>query len=299
MKVILISNNGKKHYKFSFGKWMYIVLFAVTFVLTVYFIGHYDQFFNRNALTSGDVKIINRFDSYLRRLATLEAQIQRLNALGARIAKKNNIDTDSFLLKKDPARGGAVDFRISEEVTILAEKDLIKSIKEAENVLIEKERIFKYYRDAKIIKKKKEHLHASSSIYDSPVKIGYISSSYGSRRDPINGRHRFHKGVDIAARTGTPINTIASGFVSFTGWKGGYGKVIEIIHSNTLKSRYAHLSKISVHKGQVVRKGDFIAKMGATGRVTGPHLHLEVWKNHKAINPNVYLKEALNNIKSR
>ncbi len=127
----------------------------------------------------------------------------------------------------------------------------------------------------------------------SPVDRGYISSNYGMRVDPINGKHRYHKGIDIAGVEGTEINTIASGFVTFVGRKGGYGNVVEIHHSNTLKSRYAHLNDTLVEKGTVVRKGEIVATMGSTGRVTGPHLHLEVWKNGTAKNPKDYLDLAL------
>ncbi len=299
MKFIFISDNGKHHYKLNINKWALIALAIVMLVLMTVLLLN-PKLFNRNALSQGETEIIERFDSYLKRLATLEAQIQRLNALGARIAEKNNINIDSFSLEKAPARGGMLE-KNDHDMAIIKEQDLLDSIKQIENILTEKEKIFNLYQDLntvqtnnKLLKKHQEYY--SNFLYNSPVNKGYISSKYGYRRDPINGKHRYHRGIDIAANTGTLVSTITSGFVSFTGWKGGYGKVVEIQHSNSLKSRYAHLSVISVKKGQVVRKGDAIGKIGSTGRVTGPHLHLEVWKNGKAVNPKGYLEDALENL---
>ena len=133
----------------------------------------------------------------------------------------------------------------------------------------------------------------TASFFSSPVSQGYISSLFGKRRDPINGHQRHHNGIDIAAKHGSEIHAIASGFVTFTGRKGGYGNVVEIHHSDNLKSLYAHLHKIDVAKGEVIRKGDLIATMGSTGRATGPHLHLEVWEDGEVVNPESYIDTAL------
>ncbi len=126
-------------------------------------------------------------------------------------------------------------------------------------------------------------------LHAQPVDSGYISSRYGMRNDPINGKYRKHNGIDIAAKKGSIIRAIGSGFVTFAGRKGGYGNVIEIHHSDSLKSRYAHLDKILVEEGDVVRQRSKIAKMGRTGRATGSHLHLEVWHNGIAVNPEKYV----------
>lgn len=298
MKAIFISDNGKYHYKYNLKAWMlFTIPIAVLFPASMA-VNKVGTYFSSNFLTSSDVLIIDRFDSYLKRLAILEAQTERLNALGARIAKRNNINIDAFSLGEAPARGGMIDSVSHEKVSVLSEENLIKSIKRAEEVLAKQEKTFVFYKDLSTVAKNygllaKTAWIAQKTSYSSPVNKGYISSSYGYRRDPINGKHRNHRGIDIAGRTGTLINTIASGFVSFTGWKSGYGKVVEIQHSDSLKSRYAHLSVISVRRGRVVHKGDNIAKMGSTGRVTGPHLHLEVWKNGKTVNPSAYLKKAM------
>ncbi len=302
MKAIIISDDGSRHYKLKINIWMLFIISVPVLFLAGFSLNKIISGFSGQSLNSSDIQIIKRFDSYLKRLAVLEAQTQRLNALGARIAQKNNIDIDTFLLEKEPARGGIVNHSadsLGKDTTILSEQDLIKSIKLSELALARQERAFKLYRDSNTTAANRKLLQKTTVPaefhYSSPVvaKKGYISSNYGYRRDPINGLHRFHGGIDIAGKTGTQISAIASGFVSFTGRKGGYGNVVEINHSDSLKSRYAHLSSILVKKGQVVRKGDTIGKMGSTGRVTGPHLHLEVWKNGKTVNPMLYLKDAL------
>jgi len=301
MKAVFISDDGSRFYKIKINIWAIALLFAFVLMLLGFIINRVSIYHSNHSITKSDRLIINRFDSYLKRLSTLEAQTQRLNELGARIAKKNHINIDTFLLDKEPARGGVID-KQSNLMSVLSEQNLINSINMAEQSLASQDRIFRFYKDLKTVATNKKllassHVFTPEYAYTSPVNKGYISSSYGFRRDPINGRHRYHKGIDIAGKTGTPISAIANGFVSFTGRKGGYGNVVEINHSDSLKSRYAHLKSILVKKGQVVRKGDTIAKMGSTGRVTGPHLHLEVWKNGKTVNPIVYLQDALKSLK--
>lgn len=111
------------------------------------------------------------------------------------------------------------------------------------------------------------------------------TSKFGYRSDPITGEKRLHKGMDFKAAYGVSVFAAASGTVIFAGVSGGYGNLIQIKHSNNYITFYGHLSKILVHQGQKVRRGTMIGKVGATGRVTGPHLHFEIRKNGKAINP--------------
>lgn len=114
----------------------------------------------------------------------------------------------------------------------------------------------------------------------------FQSSAFGNRIHPITGKSRFHAGIDIAAATGTPVYSAASGVVTgYTGNRGGYGNVVEIDHGDGLKTRYAHLSKIGVEVGQVIAQGILIGAVGSTGRSTGPHLHFETRKKGKPVNP--------------
>ncbi len=147
-----------------------------------------------------------------------------------------------------------------------------------------------------------EALEQSLKMYDSvssvaktmplgkPLANAKISSRYGSRIDPFNGRMAMHSGMDFKAKTGTPVKATDDGVVIKAGSNGGYGKVVEIKHRTGYTTRYAHLSKISVKVGQQVNKGQLVGKVGSTGRSTGPHLHYEVRRNDKARDPSKYIK---------
>ena len=121
-----------------------------------------------------------------------------------------------------------------------------------------------------------------------PVK-GWRTSSFGYRRSPFTGRREMHKGLDIATRTGTPIIAPADGLVTFTGREGGFGNIVAIDHGYGIVTRYGHCSTIDVKIGQKVKRGDIVAKVGNTGRSTGPHLHYEVIVNGVAVNPDRYI----------
>lgn len=125
-----------------------------------------------------------------------------------------------------------------------------------------------------------------------PAPGAEITSRYGNRRDPFLGRMAFHGGIDFRVSTGTPINSAGSGVVVHAGRNGGYGKMVEIDHGGGVKTRYAHLSKILVSKGDHVVIGERIGKAGSTGRSTGPHLHYEVRRNGNAVDPMRFLKTA-------
>lgn len=125
-----------------------------------------------------------------------------------------------------------------------------------------------------------------------PVKPGTfrLTSGFGFRNDPKGAGRRMHAGVDFAAAQGTPILSAADGVVTFAGWQSGYGKLIKIRHAFGIETRYAHNSRIRVKVGQRVSRGDRIGDMGATGRVTGTHLHYEVRINGNPVNPMTYIK---------
>jgi murein DD-endopeptidase MepM/ murein hydrolase activator NlpD len=124
----------------------------------------------------------------------------------------------------------------------------------------------------------------------SPVRLqmfvkGPLRSVFGPRVDPINGRHRFHNGIDIPAPMGSPIGAAAAGRVVFAGRNGGYGNMVILEHADGTLTRYGHASKLMVSPGDYVESGQTIAAIGSTGHSTGPHLHFEVKRNGQFINP--------------
>jgi murein DD-endopeptidase MepM/ murein hydrolase activator NlpD len=125
-----------------------------------------------------------------------------------------------------------------------------------------------------------------------PVKVGYVSSYFGRRTDPFTGQPRFHRGIDFAAKTGAEIVAVATGVVTWTGYRHGYGQMVEVTHGNGYVTRYAHNARNLVAVGDHVEQGDTIALMGATGRATGSNLHFEVWQNGRPVDPVRFIRQA-------
>ena len=124
-----------------------------------------------------------------------------------------------------------------------------------------------------------------------PVE-GRLMSPFAQRTDPFSGEGEFHKGVDISATTGTPVHVTGDGVVVRAEWETGYGRLIVVDHGGGVQTAYAHLSKFYVHTGQTVRRGDIVGAVGASGRVTAPHLHYEVRMGGAPVNPTRYLRNA-------
>ncbi|MEA2030095.1 MAG: M23 family metallopeptidase [candidate division Zixibacteria bacterium] len=132
----------------------------------------------------------------------------------------------------------------------------------------------------------KDRLNHTPSIWPSK---GWISRGYGMKPDPFTGIIRMHRGIDIANHIGTPVVAAADGKVVSEGKNGGLGKSVAIDHGYGFVTRYAHLSGYEVKRGEYVKRGDVIGLIGSTGYSTGPHLHYEVIRNHKSINPYKYI----------
>ena len=148
----------------------------------------------------------------------------------------------------------------------------------------------KYAEVAQHLEGLKDRLDHTPSIW--PTK-GWLQDGYGYRSDPFTGYKTFHRGLDIAYPSGTPIVAAADGKVTRVGKMGNLGNVITIDHGYGFVTRYGHLSKYEVKRGQKISRGDVIGLMGKSGRVTGPHLHYEVWRNGKALNPRDHTLNSL------
>ena len=118
---------------------------------------------------------------------------------------------------------------------------------------------------------------------------GRRMSRFGLRKHPITGKRRPHNGIDFASSYGAPIRVTADGRVEYSGWSKSFGYVVVVDHNYGMRAVYAHCSKLLVKKNEIVRKGQVIAQVGSTGLSTGPHLHYEVRKRRKALNPNAFL----------
>nr|WP_298308175.1 M23 family metallopeptidase [uncultured Erythrobacter sp.] len=119
-----------------------------------------------------------------------------------------------------------------------------------------------------------------------------VTSPFGYRSDPFSRRPSMHPGIDFKGAYGSPVFAAADGQVTFAGWRGGYGRTVEITHANGIMTRYAHLARIGVKTGQTIDAGSTLGGLGSSGRSTGPHLHFEVRINGRAVNPRPFLESA-------
>ena len=222
-----------------------------------------------------------KMEFFNQKLIGISSQIQTLNSLGNKISNIAKLDKKDFSFKNPKYVGGTNKINIEFEYDSAFEKYL----DEMANNLNKKEQDLNYIN--KIIR----NMEMKEQFYPSglPSKKGYLSSDYGERIHPFFKEKHFHKGVDIAHKTETDIRSLAAGEVTFSGKKYGYGNLVEISHLNGYVTRYAHNNRNLVKKGDLIKKGQIIAKMGSTGHSTGPHVHLEVLKNKKHINPNKFI----------
>jgi len=213
------------------------------------------------------------------KLAELQNQVLRLNALGEHLAAKAKIPTAEFNFQQLPPSGGPI--TSTKEQNHKSFPQLIIETNQLGNSLDYKEN------QLNILESLSLGLHIESARYLSgkPIKKGWLSSYFGLRKDPFNGQASMHKGIDFAGKENSEIIATASGVVSWSKKRNGYGQLVEINHGNGLKTRYAHNKKVLVNVGDVVTKGQVIARMGSTGRSTGPHVHYEILHNNKQINP--------------
>ena len=232
----------------------------------------------RKAVEQARLETEAHLDALAMRLGQLQSQVMRLEGLGERLVDMAKLDKGEFDFGKPPARGGpeeavaAADYSGS---NFLAEFDALERLLEdreqqliaLESVLMDRE------------------LRKQGRPAGRPVKSGWMSSGFGKRTDPFSGRPAWHEGVDFAGKLGSDVVAVASGVVTWAGKRYGYGNLIEINHGNGYITRYGHNREVLVEVGDRVKQGEVIARMGSSGRSTGPHVHFEVLKNGKPVNP--------------
>lgn len=220
------------------------------------------------------------------RLAKLQARMVRLDALGEHLTAIANLDKGEFNFSNEPAMGGpemsGVDTEMMKTPSYLQVLDqLTADIEDRERQLGILETLLI---DRKIQK--------NAFIAGRPIVKGWMSSRYGKRVDPITGKAAWHNGVDFAGKLGSNVITVASGVVVYAGERSSYGKMVEINHGGGYTTRYGHHKDLLVKVGDVVKKGQPIGLMGSSGRSTGPHVHFEVFKNGRVVDPASYIHRA-------
>lgn len=212
------------------------------------------------------------------RLAELQAASTRLDALGERLAHMGQLTLDEFDFSEPAAVGGPGDY---ESMGSTSEQDLSIAIDQVRNKL----RLQASQLDALQFLMANRQLENDLTPAGWPVRKGWISSRYGERNDPFTGEREQHAGLDFAGTRGTEVLSVAGGVVIWASSRPGYGKTVEIDHGNGYRTRYAHSDMLMVAAGDHVNSGQVIALMGSTGRASAPHVHFEVLKDGKRINP--------------
>jgi murein DD-endopeptidase MepM/ murein hydrolase activator NlpD len=217
------------------------------------------------------------------RLGILQAHVRRLDAAGARIADIAGLDAKEFNFGVPPAIGGPEEL---DEIAPTAQSpDFFALLDELSSQLLSREQQLSALESLVLDK----HIGVERYISGRPIEKGWMSSFYGRRTDPFTGRPAWHAGVDFAGKEGSAVLSTAAGVVTFVGERYGYGLLIEISHGDGFVTRYGHNKEALVAVGDVVSKGQQIAKMGNSGRSTGAHVHYEILKDGKQINPLRYI----------
>lgn len=215
------------------------------------------------------------------RVGELQAQANRLNALGQRLTRDGKLSDGEFNFGKVPGMGG------NESVEDVPAGDLLKSLDDLQTKFDESGNQLSVLESMMY----NQQLQLAAIPSGRPSK-GYITSGFGRRSDPFRGGLAHHLGIDFDANTGDPVLAAAGGVVSFAGVKSGYGNVVEVDHGNGYSTLYGHNSRLVVRAGDIVRTGQQLAKAGSTGRSTGPHVHFEVHVNGRPVNPRKFLDKV-------
>ncbi|MCE9688045.1 M23 family metallopeptidase [Shewanella sp. AS16] len=212
-------------------------------------------------------------------VARMQAKIARLEALGQQVAQNYQLE-EQFDFSTEVGIGGPSDVGASIELGQLFD-DMNALVSRIDNNNVQ----------LSLLETVASNLHIDEERYISgqPINKGWLSSPFGLRNDPFNGRRTMHKGIDFAGKEGTEVVATAAGVVTWAGKMFGYGELVEIDHGNGLRTRYGHNKALSVTVGDVVAKGETIASMGSTGRSTGPHVHYEVLRGGQQIDPQKFV----------
>ena len=219
------------------------------------------------------------------RLGRLQGHVTRVDALGSRLLAMADIDSKEFNFTHSPAMGGPSDTLDSSAINL---DTLEQSIMALEAELKGRASQLAVLENVLSDENLKQEVYPAGR----PVQKGWLSSYYGWRTNPFGGNKQFHKGMDFAGKEDSPIVAVGGGVVTYSGRRYGYGNLVEITHGNGYITRYGHNKTNLVREGEAVKKGQSISLMGSTGRSTGPHVHFEVIKDGKKIDPTKFI--ALN-----
>ncbi|MFQ3228171.1 MAG: M23 family metallopeptidase [Pseudomonadales bacterium] len=308
MKIILISNKIDKVRTLSLNSWAKCALSVLLLGIPVtagtmlgikIADGRWELLFDnsiaqmqneivlqREDVDAGRQQLDNSLSGMTLKLAKMRSRLVRLDALGEQLTQIASLEDGEFDFSSTPGLGGPIQAplieianqaEIQEKVsTMFAKLDDSISSRESQLQILQS-----------MLSDKK--LKSERMVAGRPIKKGWLSSEYGMRIDPFHGKQQWHAGIDFAGRDGDDVIAVASGIVTWSGDRNGYGQMVEISHSDGYITRYAHNQENVANLGAIVQKGDVIAQMGSSGRSTGPHVHFEVFKNGRTVDPASYI----------
>ncbi len=299
MNIILLSKFRGRPYRIQIGSPFQLAILALfTLVLASgvgvmgYWYGQSTKSSDRLASVQSEIKLQRelieqtRFnaqadlDALAARLGQIQAHATRLNALGQKLVKIAKLDPAEFSFEESPGVGGPDEASVAMHMDFGSEIDaIVAELEDREQQLGVLENILL-----------SSHMKEEVFPEGRPIKRGWISSFYGMRTNPFTGKLQFHKGMDFAGKSGSKVLAVAGGVVTWSGKRYGYGNMVEVNHGNGYVTRYGHNRDNLVQVGDTVNKGQQIALMGSTGRSTGPHVHFEVLKNGRQINPQRFVQ---------
>jgi len=240
------------------------------------------------ALADMAVEAERRLESMTLLLAELQSRVTRLDAVGMNLTQSAGLEPGEFNFDMAPALGGPLmtSQEDARELIPALEGELFALSTALDDREVQLDILSELIQG--------EQVKSDATPSGRPILSGWLSSRYGTRIDPFSGKKAWHEGVDFAGKAGSNIVAVASGVVSWSGERYGYGKMVEVAHGDGVITRYAHNQENLVKVGDMVRRGDIVALMGNSGRSTGPHVHFEVHKNGRPVDPASYLRRTPN-----
>ena len=309
LKFIVLNNSGPSK-TVELGRWSKVVLSAVLIGIPVGFAGLSYELGIRKGVAKAETAeetqatedakeraealaemagtAQQRLESMSLLLAELQGRMTRLDAMGMHLTDIAGLEQGEFDFTVAPALGGPISVPTApdSDMVPLFESEVLALSQALDDREVQLDILSDLIQG--------EQVRKDATPAGRPVLSGWLSSNYGNRLDPFTGKRAWHNGVDFAGREGSDIFAVASGVVSWSGQRYGYGKMVEVAHGEGVTTRYAHNLENTVKVGDMVRRGEVIALMGNSGRSTGPHVHFEVFKNGRPVDPASYLRRTPN-----
>ena len=307
MKIILVDKKLGASRVISLGKWSRVVLSvcAIGLPLSLAGAGYYiagvvgepgaleplkdEVEAQHEAVAELRADAERRLQSLSKSAAEMEARLVRLDAMGQRLTDLAGLDDGEFDFSRIPAMGGPLVSGDGEGGENYAPSTLASEMTDLEARIADREQQLDFLQAVLSNRQLQQDVYLSGR----PIKKGWMSSSYGQRKDPFTGQSMWHQGVDFAGKLGSDVIAVAGGVVTWSGERWGYGDMVEINHGGGFSTRYAHNKENLVKVGDIVSKGQVIALMGSSGRSTGPHVHYEVFKNGRPVDPATYVRRTI------